>query len=258
MGKKDQFINELRSNEHIVQIISWDGLVKEWEVKKGIAKISANYVSPANDSVTAARLLKEFGLSGKVVMRRYAGKEYVIFKGHPELRRVFKGTRYSATHPTVVRMAIGPKGVIGKVKGGFVLSVVLCAGVNIFDFFIRDEATLCELLGTMSSDLIKIGVSSIAAAVAGLAAGSVAILSGVAAAPIIVAIGVGILTTLFIDHVDEKTGATRALIQAYEEAGMGFKKAAETISSIPKRSLREYYRWERWMIYRAINQAIQY
>ena len=258
MDKKDQFISELRSNEHIVQIISWDKLSEEWEAKKGIAKTGANYVSPAIDSFTAARILKEFGLSGKVVMRRYAGKDYVIFKGYPGLRNIFRGTRYSATHPTVVRTAIGPKGVIDKVKGGFVLSVVLCAGVNIFDFFIRDEATLCELLGTMSSDLIKIGVSSIAAAVAGLAAGSVAVLSGVAAAPLIVAIGVGILTTLVLDHVDERTGATRALIQAYEEAGLGSKKAAETISSIPERSLREYYRWEKWMIYRAINQAIHY
>ena len=59
-------------------------------------------------------------------------------------------------------------------------------------YFIRDEATLSALIGRVTSDLFKIGVSSIAAVTAGLFAGSAAVIGGVAAAPLIAAIAVGL------------------------------------------------------------------
>jgi hypothetical protein len=178
-------------------------------------------VSPTNDSVIAAKLLAEFGIKpNQLLLKQYGRKTYVIFKGYPGVRKIFRGTRYLTENPKVVRMAVGPKGVAKAVKGGFVVTVVLSVGIEVFDYFIRDTATLPELLGNVSSDLIKIGVSSLAAAAAGLAVGTATAIGSIAAAPLVVAIGVGVITGMILEKIDKKYGTTAALIKAYENLGI--------------------------------------
>jgi hypothetical protein len=225
MNAEDQLVKELQENEQIVQIVSYDDLVKEWEAAKPYLKQGAQFVSPANDSVIAAKLLSEFGIKpNKMVIKQYGGKKYVVFKGYPGQRKIFRGTRYLTENPKVVRMAVGPKGVAKAVKGGFVVTVVLSVGIEVFDYFIRDTATLPELLGTVTGDLVKIGLSSIAAAAAGLMVGSAAVLGTTVAAPLIAAIGVGVITGILLEKIDAKVGATAALIKAYESVGIKLRE----------------------------------
>ncbi len=256
MTPKQELMKELKANEYNVHIIEWDGFVKEWENKKGIVKTGVNYVSPAMDSITAVKLLRDFGITGKLVIKEYGGKAYIILKGYPGCRRIFRGTRYLETNPKVVRMAVGPKGILKSVKGGFVLSVVLCTGFHVFDYFIRDEATLFELLGRVTSDIIKIGVSSIAAVTTGLFVGSAAVIGGSVAAPLIAAIAVGLAAGWILEKIDENVGATKALIEAYKELGIGIDETVETIKDIPNMLTSEVYRYERWLINRVLNQNI--
>ena len=225
MNYEQKLVKDLKKNETVVQILDYDLLIKEWQSTKGTVKTGSSYVAPTLDAITAAKLLKEFGIKAdKVTVKQYAGKKYIIFKGYPGQREIFKGTRYLATNPKVVRMAVGPKGITSSVKSGFVLSVVLSVGIEIFDYFIRDDATLSELLGTITTDLIKIGLSSIAAAAAGLAVGSAAVLGTVASAPLLAAIAVGVVTGLVLEQIDRKLGATNALIRAYESIGVKLRE----------------------------------
>lgn len=46
--------------------------------------------------------MSDIGLTGRVVLKKVNGKQYVIFKGRPGTRSFFKGTRYLATSPKVV------------------------------------------------------------------------------------------------------------------------------------------------------------
>jgi hypothetical protein len=225
MNLEDKLIKELQSNEKIVHVLPLSELQQEWEAVKGSVKKTAGYVTPVMDATVAAKLINDFGVStGKVVIKQYAGKEYVIFKGLPGNRKVFKGTRYLAKNPKVVRMAIGPKGVVKAVKGGFVITVVLSVGIEVFDYLIRDNATLSELLGTVTGDLVKIGLSAIAGAVAGMVVGSAAVIGTVAAAPLIAAVAVGIATGYLLDKIDSRFGATQALIRGYKQIGINLKE----------------------------------
>ncbi|MEJ2423968.1 MAG: hypothetical protein P8101_05825 [Candidatus Thiodiazotropha sp.] len=224
MKLDDKLVKELQNNEQIIHVVPAQELQQEWEwatTKDGV-KTGAGFVSPFLDSIVAAKLIRNFGFmtSGKVLIKQYKGKEYVIFKGMPGVRKVFKGTRYLTNNPNVVRMAIGPKGIIKSVKGGFVITMVLSVGIELFDYIIRDTATLSELLGTVTSDLIKIGLSSIAGAVAGLTVGSAAVIGSIAAAPLIAAIAVGVVTGYLLDKLDKRIGATNALIRGYEQIGI--------------------------------------
>jgi len=221
MNVEKKLVLELQENEQVLQVVAFDDLVREWQALKPYAKTLAGYASTAGDSVVAAKLLREFGFqSNKVIVKSYAGKQYVIFKGYPGARKIFRGTRYLTENPKVVRLAVGPKGVAKAVQGGFVLTVILSVGIEVFDYIVRDTATLSHLLGTITGDLIKIGISTIAAAVAGLAIGATAIIGTVAAVPIIAAIAVGIVTGLVLNKLDKKFGATAALIKAYADVGI--------------------------------------
>jgi hypothetical protein len=225
MNLEDKLTTELQNNEHILHVLPLEELHLEYEALKNGAKTAAGYVSPAIDSRTASKLIQEFGIStGKVLIKQYGTKEYVIFKGLAGNRKIFKGTRYLTKNPNVVRMAVGPKGVIKSVKGGFVVTVVLSVGIEVFDYIIRDNAVLSELLGTVTGDLVKIGLSSIAAAAAGMIVGSSAILGSVAAAPLIAAIAVGVATGLLLNKIDKRYGATQALIRGYHQIGITLKE----------------------------------
>ena len=104
----------------------------------------------------------------------------------------------------------------------------MSVGIEVFDYIIRDTATLSLLLGTITGDLKKIGVSSIAGAgagaVAGLAVGATAVIGTIAAAPIITAIAVAVITGLILNKLDSKFGATAALIAAYDKVGIKLRE----------------------------------
>lgn len=224
MNLEKKLVTELQNNEQTIHVLPLAELQQEWEAVKGSAKNVANYIAPTIDATVAARLISEFGIStGKVIVKKYAGKDYVIFKGLPGNRKIFKGNRYLTKNPKVVRMAVGPKGVVKAVKGGFVITVVLSVGIEVFDYIIRDNAALSELLGTVTGDLIKIGLSAIAGAVGGLVVGSAAVIGSVAAAPLIAAVAVGIATGYLLDKIDSRFGATQALIRGYKQIGIDLK-----------------------------------
>ncbi|MET1254958.1 hypothetical protein [Aliikangiella maris] len=225
MNLEQKLVQELQKNEQVLQIVAVEDLEKEYQARKNKFKSGAAYVAPIKDAVAAGKIIKEFGIKAtKVVIKQYAGKKYVIIKGYPGARNVLTGTRYLASNPKVVRMAIGPKGIVKSVKGGFAITVVLSVGIEVFDYLIRDTATLSHLLGTVTSDLIKIGISTIAGAVAGLAVGSAAIIGSIAAAPLIAAIAVGVMTGIVLDKIDSHFGATKALIQAYDNIGVRLRE----------------------------------
>ncbi len=245
MDPKNTLIQTMRRNETVLQVLPAEDLLREWQHLRGPARTAANYVAPTLDAITLAKLVREMGLVGKVVIKKVGGKTYVILKGYPGKRTILRGTRYLATHPKVVRLAIGPKGLARSVKGGAVLTAVLFTGVSVLEYILRDSMTLYELLGTLSADLLKIGISSICSALAGLAVGTFAIVAGSATAPLFVAIGMGIIVGTLLDRVDERYGATKVLVGLYESAGIELSETWEKIRSVPGALAREVRQWER-------------
>lgn len=179
--------------------------------------------------------------------------------GTPGHRTVFRGTRYLATNPKVVRFAIGPKGFLKSVKGGAVVTAVLFVGFDVLEYFLKDSVKLHMMLGRVSSDLIQIGISSICGALAGLAAGGVATVGVAAGAPLIAAVGVGIIAGMLLGEIDERYGATNALIEMYESIGIELMTTWDRIAAFPATIAHETVRWEQYMINQAIRrQSIGY
>ncbi len=106
---------------------------------------------------------------------------------------------------------------------------MLFTAINVLGYILRDSAILHELLGELSAGLIN----SICAAVAGLTVGSATIVAGVSGAPLFAAIAVGVLVGYVLYEIDEKYGATKVLIEAYEKMGIELTSTWDAILSIP-------------------------
>lgn len=174
----------------------------------------ATYLATAGDLMVLRKLANDLGTPrGKVTFKTYGGKTHVIFKGHPGLRKILTGTRYGVTNAKVVSLGIGEKGVRQAVRKGGILSIVLITAWNITDFVLRDDATLGQFIGQMSTDVAKIGASTAVGAIAGAAVVGTAV-GAFALGPLIVAVAVGIGVSLVLEYLDDKYGWTQKL-QSY-------------------------------------------
>lgn len=179
------------------------------------AKFAAGIGLQLADIRVANQLIDELGLTGKAVIKEIQGKSYVILKGYPGLREKLTGTRYLASNPKVVDLAIGTKRVSGAMISGARLSIFIAVPMTVLQFLISEQSTLTRLVGTIASDLVKIGLSAIIASAAGMAAGAI---TTVAAGPIVAAIAFGIATAITLEYLDRTFGVTNALVNAMEKA----------------------------------------
>ena len=178
------------------------------------AKTVGSYVAPVMDSHTVYGQIREFGLGGKVVEKTVDGRRYVILKGYPGLRKVLKGTRYIANNPKIISFAVGKLGVNNSIRQGAKLSVLLTAPINVLKFLLNEQFTLSALIGTIATDLVKLGVSSMLAAAAAATAGAI---TTVAAGPLVAAIFVGVLTAILLEKVGKEFGLNDALIATIDQ-----------------------------------------
>lgn len=179
----------------------------------GGTKFLANYFSLGTDILLLGRLLKDLGTPfAKVTYKTYGGKAHIIFKGRPGLRKILSGTRYGVTNAKIVSLGIGKKGARHVARSGGIISIILVSAWNITDFVLRDEVTLGQFIGQLSTDIAKIAASTAIGAMAGTAAA--AVIGGFALGPLFAAVAVGAVAGLVLNYLDDKYGWTKAL-QSY-------------------------------------------
>jgi hypothetical protein len=112
-------------------------------------------------------------------------------------------------------MGLGKAGAIHAAKSGGILSVVLLSAYRVADYFLTDQATLSQLIGSLATDVVKVGIAtgaSIAAASAVVALGFT-----VAIGPIAAVVLVGIGTSMALSVLDEHYGITDRVIAGLDD-----------------------------------------
>lgn len=209
--------------------------------EKEVADYLKDTYSYASDAVKLAKikkLLSEFGIQGKFKVIHSNGSEYVVFKGYPGKRNLFKGTRYSATNPSIVDMAITKTGIVKDAVKGSLLTFVVYAPLNVVKTLMQDKPTIGYLLGNMASDVIKIGTS------AAFTAGTTAILAaatGLVILPIAAGLVVGIVVGMALNELDNRYKLTERMITYFED-------------NIDRPLARFLYEMERHIIWQYTNQ----
>ena len=57
-------------------------------------------------------------------------------------------------------MGLGKTGAIAAAKQGGILTVVLLSAYRVVDYFLTDQATLSRLVGTLATDIVKVGIAT--------------------------------------------------------------------------------------------------
>jgi hypothetical protein len=192
----------------------------------------APYISPILDAHTLTLVCKDLGLTGRFKTKIINGRQYIIFKGYAGLRKLFPGTKYLANNRKIIEMAIGALGIKSFVKGGAWLTFCITVPLTILECFLKDEFTMSALIGNVASDLTKIGIASIMAAIAGLIAGTFV---SIAIVPIGIAIGVGLIVGWGLEGLDKKYKLTGKLVSALEKMAEQMAEIENTLG----RTLRE-------------------
>lgn len=176
--EKKELQQKIQSNKHEVYVVSFeemDAIIKSspkgnkpsvkaaWQKIKGKVGIGASYYASADDAVTMAKLVGDLGgIGARAYVKNYGGKPHIILKGHAGLRAILIGTKYGIKNPKVISMGLGKAGAVAAAKQGGILTVVLLSAYRVVDYFLTDQATLSQLVGTLATDIVKVGIATAA------------------------------------------------------------------------------------------------
>lgn len=230
--EKKALQQNIQSNKHEVYVVSFDemdaiikssstrvkvSVQESWQKVKGKVGFGASYYASADDIVTVTKLVGDLGSIGaKAYIKNYGGKPHIILKGRPGLRKVLTSPKYGIKNPKVITMGLGKAGAVAAAKQGGIISVVLLSAYRVADYLLTDEATLSQLIGTLATDVVKVGIVTGAAIVA---ASAVAGLTTVAIGPIVVVLVVGLSTSLLLEYMDNSMGITSQVIAGLDALG---------------------------------------
>ncbi|MDG9926944.1 MULTISPECIES: hypothetical protein [unclassified Pseudomonas] len=251
--EKKELKQEIKSNQHEVFVISieeMDAIVRSspkgtmphikstWQNFKGKAEAGASYYASADDLRTLSKLVGDLGgFSTKAYVKTYGGKAHIILNGHPGLRRVLTGTKYGIKNPKVITMGLGKAGAVHAAKSGGILSIILLSAYRIADYVLTDQATLTQLIGSLATDIVKVGIAtgaSIAAASAIVAMGFT-----IAIGPIAAVVLVGIGVSMALSALDEHYGITDRVIAGLDDIVQGTDRGYEAAKQALYRNASE-------------------
>lgn len=214
----------------------------------------ANLVSPIKDTLThVVSIAKDLGLTGKVLLKKVKGIDYVIIKGYAGTRKFLTGTRYLSTNQKIIKLAIGKVALTKTIKAGGILTLCVTIGLDILGLVFGDKE-LNEFGITVASDLVKIGISTLIAEAAGMLAAGVAGISAFAAGPIIITIAVGILVGYSLDAFDRHYNITNRVAAMMEKMS---EKIIEEIDEAQQQVTGNIYQGIRGWIYHASGVDIE-
>ncbi|GHU46240.1 hypothetical protein AGMMS50289_19150 [Betaproteobacteria bacterium] len=229
--EKQELQQKMLSNQHEVYVVSFeemDKIVKSspkgndsavqaaWQEIRGKVGIGASYYATAADVVTITKLVNDLGgIGAKVYIKTYRGKPHIILKGYAGLRTIFTGTMYGVTNPKVIKMGLGRAGASHLAKQGGILTVVLLSAYRVADYFLTDHSTLSQLIGTLATDVVKVGIVTAAAIGTAIVVGAATFAIG----PIVAVVIVGLGVSMLLNFADDKLGITNRVIAGLDELG---------------------------------------
>jgi hypothetical protein len=159
------------------------------------------------------------------------------------LRKILTGTKYGIKNPKVISMGLGKAAAVKIARQGGIVTIVLLTTYRIVDFFLTDEATLTQLVGTLATDIVKVGIATGVSIAAATAIGAATFAIGPLLAVILISVGMSIL----LDEIDAHFRITERVIAGLDELSDTAKAYAAQTKQVAKNS-----------VYRVVDSVIDY
>lgn len=207
--------------------------------------MALNLVGPIIDAAGISKLIETMGgAADRIEEVVKNGRRYIILKGKSAgMREALRGVRYLADNAKVVRLGIGSSGLRHAVKATFFVQLVFFTVHDVTRYFIEDEATFSDLVGSLGSKAIIAGVAAIAGYGAGLlvpfavgtatlaATGAVTVVALPAAAGLAVAMAVGLGVALALDATGVDTWLEQKISDLFDAMADGAERAGRYIAA---------------------------
>ncbi|ENV5997891.1 hypothetical protein ACFJ92_002374 [Vibrio parahaemolyticus] len=144
-----------------------------------------------------------------------------------------------APTPIIANFAVGSKQVIQSIKSGAIITVVLVSSFRALEHFFSEnnKTTLLSLFGTITSDIIKLGISSAIAAITVKGISGATTIFALTSGPLFLAIGVSLVVGNILNHIDNKYEITQKFKLALEKTlNESLKKEEMRINDVIGRS----------------------
>ncbi|MBI1680506.1 MULTISPECIES: hypothetical protein [Citrobacter] len=145
----------------------------------------------------------------KAIEYKVGGKTYIKITGYPALRRILNGTRYGASHPQMLEMALGKRGLYNNIRNGVKYCIYFSLAWRAIELIFKSDYDLVDFLVDISMDAAKAVVSGVVIGV--LVTGVLAIFS----VPIVVTTGIivilGLSLNIVLNKIDDANGLSNEL-----------------------------------------------
>ncbi|WP_145588873.1 PAAR domain-containing protein [Yersinia rochesterensis] len=230
----------LRNNNHDIMFLTpeeayevladWGTYQKGWInlTDNAAGQIVINYGTNIKDVVTTSKLIVDLGGFGiqATTYFNHKGTELIKLTGYPGIRKVLNAPVFAAKNSKVVDLGIGKYGLNNSIVQGARLTFYVAAAFRTLDYILNDEISLAKFIGSLATDIVKIGIFSGAAWLGGTIA---TVFFASALAPVVVAVTVGFFAAIGLNALDEKFGITDKLIELIEKSQQDIAQKANDL-----------------------------
>ncbi|MFW5401814.1 PAAR domain-containing protein [Yersinia sp. 1252 StPb PI] len=224
---QDVMLLTLSESLEVLQSWGWKDTKTAWveTTQSGVGQVMVNYGVNGKDVVTTSMIiarLGDFGIRATVYVN-HKGTELIKLTGYAGVRKVLTAPVFALKNPKVVDLGIGKYGLKNSIISGARLTFYVAAAYRTVDFILNDATSLAEFIGSLATDVVKIGIAS---AVSWSAAAAITSFTSLVFVPLVVVVSASLLTAAVLNEIDKKFGVTDKVVTYIEAAQQEFVEKA--------------------------------
>ncbi|AJJ10421.1 hypothetical protein CH64_502 [Yersinia rohdei] len=222
---QDVMLLTLSESLEVLQSWGWKDTKTAWveTTQSGVGQVMVNYGVNGKDVVTTSMIISrlgDFGIRATVYVN-HKGTELIKLTGYAGIRKVLTAPVFALKNPKVVDLGIGKYGLKNSIVSGARLTFYVAAAYRTLDFILNDATSLAEFIGSLATDVVKIGVAS--AVSWGIAA---LVVTPFVALNLVIVVAVGFVAVWGLTKLDDKFGVTDKVVAYIEAAQQEFVEKA--------------------------------
>lgn len=227
---QDVMLLTLSESLEVLQSWGWKDTKTAWveTTQSGVGQVMVNYGVNGKDVVTTSMIiarLGDFGIRATVYVN-HKGTELIKLTGYAGVRKVLTAPVFALKNPKVVDLGIGKYGLKNSIISGARLTFYVAAAYRTLDFILNDANSLAEFIGSLATDVVKIGIAS--AVSWGIGTIALGVVSTVAV-PLVVVVVAGLVSAIGLNYLDDKFGFTDQVVKCIEGAQQEFLEKAREV-----------------------------
>jgi len=225
LQSNNQDIALLTPEECIEVLSSWGTFKDGWITitQSAPGSFIINYGTNVKDVVTTSMIISKLGSFGikATNFTNSKGTELIKISGYPGVRKILNAPVFAVKNPKIVDLGIGRFGVTKSIIEGARVTFYVAAAYRTLDYILNEETTLSTFIGSLATDVIKIGIVSTVSFIAGALVVTPFIVLNLA-----IVVGVGFLAAWGLNQLDSKFGITDHTVKYIEHAQQEFVEKA--------------------------------